>query len=86
MALFQFFRREKPRQFDHKPRYYDERKERLDKLMADSTQPKTGEDYREHLRQGWAKSRRPRTSANYSPLRVIGLVVLLIALLRYFFF
>ncbi len=85
MALFGFFKTEKPRRFDPKPRYYDERKERLEKLMADKSYPSAGEDYREHLREGWSKRRKTRVN-HMSTLRVLLLAALLFAIARYFFY
>lgn len=84
MAIFQFFRREKPRRFDHRPRYYDERKERIQNMMADPDEIKTGESYRAHLRRGWSKRRKTRVTSG-STLRVIALVIILVWLVDYFF-
>ena len=33
MAIFSFFRSQKPKQFNFKPRYYDERKEKIDEII-----------------------------------------------------
>jgi len=33
MAIFSFFKTQKPKQFNFKPRHYDERQERIDEIM-----------------------------------------------------
>lgn len=34
MAIFSFFNTQKPKQFNFKPRHYDERKEKIDEILA----------------------------------------------------
>ncbi|GLR17911.1 hypothetical protein [Portibacter lacus] len=34
MAIFSFFNTQKPKQFNFKPRHYDERKERIDEIIS----------------------------------------------------
>lgn len=38
MAIFSFFNTQKPKQFNFKPRHYDERQEKLDEIIARNKQ------------------------------------------------
>ncbi len=81
-----FFKRPKPRQFDYKPRYYDEEKERAEELRRKSLGIKTGgnSDLRLEISRRWRTADRK----NRNTAKGINLLVYLViaALLVYFVF
>ena len=66
--------------FDYKPRYYDERKERLKKLEtgANITFSKT------NLKSKWARNKKSVADRNANR-RVVIIIAILVGLLAYFF-
>ncbi len=85
MALFRVFKAEKPRQFSLQHRYYDERKEKLDRMMKESSREESKLEYRERLREGWSRRSSIKSVNNGSNIRVIIIAALLI-LLVYFLY
>lgn len=85
MALFRVFKAEKPRQFSLQHRYYDERKEKLDRMMKESDRVETKLEYRERLREGWSRRTTVRSVNNGSNLRVILIAALLVLLVFFFY-
>lgn len=85
MALKLFTPKIKHKQFSFMPRYYDERKERLElkrKAYSDEAleNDERGSLMKEKLRDTWAQGR-TRQQANYQAnFRVIVLIVLIVAL------
>lgn len=89
MLRFGLFKQQKPRAFNLQPRYYNERKERLDKLKARYDSPKEGAEfdqnlYREHLRDSWSR-KRLTSSQGPSLIRVVLILGVLVALIYYVF-
>jgi len=81
-----FFRRPKPKQFDYKPRYYDEEEERKEKRRKELEKSGKGDTsfIRGEIDRRWRKSDRQ----NRQKAKGINLLVYLvvIALLVYFMF
>lgn len=82
------FRQSKPRQFSLPPRYYDERKERLDQLKAkqeekDADTFQDTKKYREHLRNSWDRQRK-YTPGGSSTFRILLIFAALLVLTYYF--
>lgn len=88
MFLRGMFKVTKPRGFDLKPRYYDEDKERVDKLKArvknDSPPIGNREAYREHLHENWQRRRLTNSRKSFSTLRILLIFAALLALVYYF--
>ena len=89
MLRFGLFKQVKPRQFNLQYRYYDERKERLDKLRK-KLNATTGDEefdpkfYREHLRSSWSTKRVASKSGN-GGMRVVIIFVILAGLIYWIF-
>lgn len=92
MALFPFYKARKPREFNHKPIYYDPRKEYLDdrmrKIKRELGEEVIDENYKpqikgtfvegtSHLRKSLAKGDNTR-SRKYKNVRLILILVLLV--------
>lgn len=100
MALFSFYKVRKPRQFEHKPIYWDPHKEEKEERerrikrelgMADESL----EDYKPqikgtfiqgttHLKRSLNKGESPR-SREYKNVKLIVIVVILVAILWHFY-
>ncbi|HAN19934.1 MAG: hypothetical protein A2X13_11055 [Bacteroidetes bacterium GWC2_33_15] len=92
MAL-KFFHTPKSKQFNYKPRYYDERKEELENRinqikkemgkedLSDSEKPYTSNIKGQIRRSG----KRTKVSKDKSNLRLILIIVILFALIYFFF-
>ena len=50
MALFSFYNMRKPRQFDHKPIYWDPHKERISKVKREMGVEEPLEEYKPHIK------------------------------------
>jgi hypothetical protein len=87
----------KPRKYyvyDYKPRYYDERKERIEKLKQkyskDSEEVEEEEDTYEitfsktHLRNAWSKSKSTSTDVK-STRRLAIIIAILVGIVAYLF-
>ena len=92
MRLFGSLRRVKPKTFTYIPQFYDERKERLDNLIADadSDQPKDTRAIKARIQMGFSsrpyyydKTNSASKLRRKSNIRTLGifLVLLLIALI-----
>jgi len=66
--------------FDYKPRYYDERKERLKNLEAGSNITFT----KTNLKSKWTKNKKSVADRNANR-RVVIIIAILVGLLAYFF-
>jgi len=88
------FRTKRPNQFYFEPRYYDERKEkmqqrydRINKEVENSASKKTNaEDYKSTLRESWSNNYSKRKTGNQINRRVIIYIVVLLGLAYYMFF
>lgn len=82
MLRFGMFKTQKPRQFDLKPRYYDERKERMDKLInkdkTNGTEEFDKRQYREHLHDNWSRRAPARSGGQLWRMMLIALLLILI--------
>jgi len=94
MALFSFYKVRKPRQFEHKPIYYDPRKEHLEererRIRREMGEEKIDENYKplikgtfiegtSHLKKSYTRGEDSR-SRKYKNVRLIVILVLLAAL------
>ena len=77
--------------FDYKPRYYDERKERLQKLEEKYHGNKKNEDdipritiSKNSLKNDWVKNKRSATDRS-SNIRLAIILAILVGLVAYFF-
>jgi hypothetical protein len=76
--------------FDYKPRYYDERKERLQKLEEKYHGNKSNDDVpkirisKNSLRNDWVKNKRSATDRSTN-LRLAVILAILVGLVAYFF-
>jgi hypothetical protein len=76
--------------FDYKPRYYDERKERLQKLEEKYHGKKSNDDVpkirisKNSLRNDWVKNKRSATDRSTN-LRLAVILAILVGLVAYFF-
>ncbi len=86
MGIFNF-NAPRPRQFNYQPRYYDERKERLNNMIAAAQAEKEGRQVAGHglqpgfLREAQQKSRRASRLKRNSSMRLVltmGILTLLI--------
>ena len=100
MGIFSFYNMRKPRQFDHKPIYYDERKENMEKRihkikMEMGVEELDAEKYKEairgsfiegtsHLKKSRGKGDDVQVRTNKSMRLVI--VLLLLAFAYWFFY
>jgi hypothetical protein len=88
MGLPRFFRLAKPKTFNYKPVFYDEReeklKERIEKIKRDMGEEKT-EDYKPQIVRGSMRGylKRSRTANRYSSLRLILIFAILLAIAYY---
>ena len=83
MIRLNLFKQERPKEFNLKPRYYDERKERLAKLKQKYDDTENGNFdrklYREHLQESWAMKREMRKSFhNWRVLLIFAFIILLL--------
>ena len=85
--LFSFFKQNKNKQFNYTPRYYDERKERLDNLKRKYGKLE-GEDYEEgnktrhtrtSFRDDWKQNSKIKTNKNTRIRLLVIITFLLIA-------
>jgi len=81
------FKQNRARSFDFKPRYYDERKERIEKIKQkynktgqNDTSTKSSIDFRSEMSSEWRNSR--KGSVKNSNGRLLGIIVVL-ALITY---
>lgn len=78
-----FFARRQPRQFNPKPRYYDERKDRLRIIErpegVDEIPFENKEKYRQRLRENWDLRRSQSAGKSDGFLKRIGLSLLILA-------
>ena len=88
MALLRFFRLAKPKTFNYKPVFYDEReeklKERVEKVKREMGKEKT-KDYKPQIVRGTMRGylKKSRTANRYSSLRLILIFALLLAIAYY---
>ena len=89
MALFFNFSTPKPRKFQYRPMYYDERKERLEKMKAEVA-AKRGEARYSGLNRGFLSERRNNSKMKHtvlekmSSLRFIIILLILLGILYFF--
>ncbi len=88
MLRFGLFKQLKPRQFNLQYRYYDERKERLEKLRR-KYDDNTNEEfdpklYREHLRSSWS-TKRISSDSGRGGMRVVIIFAILAGLIYWIF-
>lgn len=82
MRLPTLFRKQTPRAYNYKPRYYDERKERLEALIK-SKESRSDENYSNGFRRSqgfkddWKAARKSSSDKN-SRLRLIVIFILLL--------
>ena len=83
MGLLFNFNTSKPKQFQYRPMYYNERKERLEKMQARSENENQYNSLEKgFLTEGRAKSKLPRTElSKASNWRILRFLIILIALL-----
>lgn len=82
-----------PQRFEYRPRYYDERKERLDRKKelyrraheGELTEEERRAMFKDNLRDNWSRGQMRQSQIRWSNYRVIFLVALLLAL-GYFIF
>jgi hypothetical protein len=82
------------RKFDYQPRYYDERKDRLEKRKEQLRRAESGEMtpeerremMRESMRGEWERADYRQTQTRSSNVRIFTLVVVLVGLLYFLFF
>lgn len=82
------------RKFDYQPRYYDERKERLERKKKQYERAESGEmtaeERREMLRESmrgeWERADYRQRQRNSSNIRIFVLVLLLVGLCYFLFF
>ena len=99
MAIFSFYNMRKPRQFKHKPIYYDQRKENLDKRihkvkMEMGVEEMNYEEYKESIKgsfiEGTTHLKKSRSRGNDERSRVnknMRLILILVLLgITYWFF
>jgi hypothetical protein len=82
------FRQQKPRGFSLKGRYFDEDKDRRDKLLRKKDEKIPFDDkekYRERLRENWEYRRTTGSSRNFG-IRVLIILAILVGLLYALFF
>jgi hypothetical protein len=79
-----FLKTARPKSFEPRTRYYDERKEQLDALIDKHSRPDSKEAYRVRLRGEFQKHRRARADKS-SNLRVLLIVALLLLLVYYLY-
>ena len=91
MALFFNFSTPKPRKFQYRPMYYDERKERLEKMRAEAeAAAKRGEVRYSGLNRGFLFERRNNSKMKHtvlekmSSLRFIIILLILLGILYFF--
>jgi hypothetical protein len=79
-GLPRFFKPQRPRSFELKPRYYDERKEKLQQLIDRHDGSESKEGYRARLRHEFMRHRRVRAdrNANIRVLLIIGVLLLIV--------
>ena len=87
-----FFKAKKPNQFEYQPRYYSERKEKMDERYKriqrelDAEKGKTSdtenrEEFKSNLRHSWEAGRRTRTKK--LNIRIVFYVLFLLAVAYY---
>ncbi|MCB0410646.1 MAG: hypothetical protein KDD29_10535 [Flavobacteriales bacterium] len=84
-----FFKTKKPNQFYFEPRYYNERKEKMqqrydriaNELKQENSEKTNTETFRSSLRESWGASRRKPSGINY---RIIFYIVILSGLAYYY--
>ena len=89
-----FPRMPKPRQFEYRPRYYDERKERLEKIKAQAEAELAAEKEKSHhtgLQKGFLTESRANSKFNRADIRkessgrLMRYVIIVIAILGIFY-
>lgn len=91
MALFSFFRSERPKQFNFTPRYYDERKEALQERIKNieiEMGVRKDDGARRRLQKGALQEHftKKRTAERKSSLRLVFITALLLAVFYYLFY
>ncbi len=82
MALLFKFHTPKPRQFHYRPLYYDERKERLEKMKAEAeAAAKTGSSSYTSLQKGFLSERHTKHKTSLEKKSALRFLVILIILL-----
>jgi hypothetical protein len=81
MALFSF-NTPKPKRFEYRPLYYNERKERLEKMKAAAEAEISGKSSYETLQKGFLskKLQKPKTllEKGFSFLRIVTIILLVV--------
>ena len=92
MSVFFNFKMPKPKQFEYRPRFYDERKERLEKMKAraeaELAAEKDGTRYT-GLQKGFLAENRANSKLKRTPLKeksALRFIIILIAILGIFYF
>ena len=95
MGMFFNFNMPKPKQFNYRPLYYDERKERLEKMKAQAEAELTAEKNRgvgAGLEKGFLTEKRANSKLRHAPiekaslLRLLRLFIILLVILGIFYF
>lgn len=85
MGIPSFFKTPKNKQFNYSPRYYDERKERLEKILNENPDSKEenyqGNNIRGQFKSKFRKSTEKRRNSN---LRMVVIIIILF-IITYFF-
>lgn len=99
MALFSFYNQRKPRQFDHKPIYWDQRKEaseaRMSRIKREMGMEEPLEDYRPNIKgtfvEGTSHLKKSQMRGDTSSSRISRTIklavaaIVLIVLFKYMF-
>lgn len=83
-----FFRERKPIRFDFEPRYYNAKKEQMEKrekLLENSNKAITQEKFGSNLRANWQKENRQSKSNKKINVKIL-LYVITLSILTYFYF
>lgn len=83
-----FFRTPSPKSFSYKPRYWDERKEEIERIKARYAEPEKKDDpevIKQRIRSRWSRSVDKETRKRSSALTLL-VYLLIIALLVWFIF
>ena len=91
MALFFNFTASRPRQFQYRPLYYDERRERLEKMKARAEAEIAAEKDRSNLsglEKGFLSERRAKSKSGYvlEKSSMLRFSIILLAILGIFYF
>lgn len=88
MAIFNLFNTAKPKQFNYRPLYYDERKERLEKMKAAAEAEASGKAYH-GLQRGFLKDQREQSKLRKARMEKGSIlrwfIILLVILVAFYF-